>query len=230
MTNQSIGSYKRGFTIVELAIVLVVIGVILSMLVKARHMVHVARMKAEVYKIAKFEAAFNIYYARTGSVGAPLPARQPGGAQFDLRPLLVLGVFNEKDLDYGLLSDDTKWDFASCLKIADATVWGEHGPGGIRPGTSMCLQPTNGGGYVGSGVTVQPRAFHMEFICHIENMLDDTNLLTGRGTIHLNVAFHHGESVTRDFAPEQYEDCYSLWPRVGGNYFYGMNSISYTPL
>ncbi len=54
---------KKGFTIVELAIVLVVIGIILAMAVKGKALVETARYKAEINKIRKLEAAVHIWLA-----------------------------------------------------------------------------------------------------------------------------------------------------------------------
>jgi prepilin-type N-terminal cleavage/methylation domain-containing protein len=61
-------SLKKGFTIVELAIVLVVIGIILGMAVKGKALLHSARIKAEVAKLNKFEAAVATYFAKTGTI------------------------------------------------------------------------------------------------------------------------------------------------------------------
>ena len=57
---------NKGFTIVELAIVLVVIGIILAMAVKATGLMHAARVRNDVAKLNKFEAAVMTGYTITG--------------------------------------------------------------------------------------------------------------------------------------------------------------------
>ena len=54
---------RKGFTIVELAIVLVVIGIILSMAIKGKNLVDTARFRMEINKIRKLEAAIHIFLA-----------------------------------------------------------------------------------------------------------------------------------------------------------------------
>jgi prepilin-type N-terminal cleavage/methylation domain-containing protein len=54
---------RKGFTVVELAIVLVIIGIILAMSVKGRSLVETAKYKAEINKIRKLEAATHIWLA-----------------------------------------------------------------------------------------------------------------------------------------------------------------------
>jgi prepilin-type N-terminal cleavage/methylation domain-containing protein len=56
----------KAFTIVELAVVLVVIGIILAMAVKGKQLVEAAQIKADIKKIENIRTAMYIYYAKTG--------------------------------------------------------------------------------------------------------------------------------------------------------------------
>ena len=88
---------KRGFTIVELAIVLVVIGIILGMAVKGKTLVDAARVKADLAKIYKIEAATAIYYTKTGE----LPVYNPSFP--DRTEIVDMGLITEKDVNLEIL-------------------------------------------------------------------------------------------------------------------------------
>lgn len=63
---------KRGFTLVEMAIVLVIIGIILGAVLKGQDLIDNARAKQFVTKIKTWEVALNTYFDRKG--------RYPGDA------------------------------------------------------------------------------------------------------------------------------------------------------
>lgn len=68
--------YTKGFTLVELAIVLIVIGLLLGMAFKARNMVDAARVKSDISKITKISTAFNTYFSKFDT----LPGIKPDGS------------------------------------------------------------------------------------------------------------------------------------------------------
>lgn len=57
---------KKGFTLVEMAIVLVIIGIIISAAIKSTEMIRDARSKKNVTEITKLADAQNRFYERTG--------------------------------------------------------------------------------------------------------------------------------------------------------------------
>jgi prepilin-type N-terminal cleavage/methylation domain-containing protein len=66
--NQVKGQAKQsGFTLVELAIVLVIIGLILGMAFKGKDLIDGAKVKSIAAQYNKIQAAFNIYYERYGA-------------------------------------------------------------------------------------------------------------------------------------------------------------------
>lgn len=58
---------QKGFTLVELAIVLVVIGLVLGMAFKGRDLIDGAKVKNMQAQYSKVVAAFNIYYEKYGA-------------------------------------------------------------------------------------------------------------------------------------------------------------------
>jgi len=69
---------KRGFTLVELAIVLVIIGIILGAVLKGQELVNNARMKRLYNQYREILAAFYTYYDRFGKFPGDDNANHPG--------------------------------------------------------------------------------------------------------------------------------------------------------
>lgn len=57
---------EKGFTLVELAIVLVIIGIILGAVIKGKDMIENARHKQFISKLRSWEIAMNLYYDKKG--------------------------------------------------------------------------------------------------------------------------------------------------------------------
>ncbi len=72
---RSIRTDKKGFTLVEMAIVLVIIGIILGAVMKGQDLIDNARAKQFITKIKTWEVALNTYFDRKG--------RYPGDANKD---------------------------------------------------------------------------------------------------------------------------------------------------
>jgi prepilin-type N-terminal cleavage/methylation domain-containing protein len=95
---------KKAFTLAELSIVLVVLGIIIAMTLKGFGVLDAARLRNELGKINKFQTAYGLYFERTGKM---LP-KYIGGSdpgRLNIEPLY----------DYGLLEDDARYnkDFAN---------------------------------------------------------------------------------------------------------------------
>jgi hypothetical protein len=152
----------------------VVIGIILGMAVKGKALVDAARMRAEVAKINKFEAAAYIFYADTNN----LPDNESGqpyilASTFVNKELLTNGDFDEKISGQG-------WAFYRCSPD-NATPSEFFEPAGS--GGNVCVTG-NAAANVEDG-TVNTTLTDIEvptrLVCNIEIMKDDENTTNGEG-------------------------------------------------
>ena len=196
---------NKGFTIVELAIVLVVIGIILGMAVKGKSLVDSAKMRAEVAKLNKFEAAAGQLYAmgvtkvRDG-IGAP------GGYTFiPPQTFIDRGLLTKKDLEIG--TSQSYWTFAYCSIRGARGVdpdGGVYGP--LRNfylmgyhSSMICVMPTT------DGESSTYKEIDIKLACNIEIMKDDMSFNTGLGL----QAFGRYTSANPTLGPsaDAFKDC-----------------------
>jgi len=76
---------RKGFTLIELSIVLIIIGLLLAAIVKGKDLIRSAELK-KFYNgfVKQWELLFNNYYDRTGKVlGAPLVVKETSNSTYD---------------------------------------------------------------------------------------------------------------------------------------------------
>ncbi|MDR2401230.1 MAG: prepilin-type N-terminal cleavage/methylation domain-containing protein, partial [Deferribacteraceae bacterium] len=87
---------RKGFTLVELAVVLLIIGLILGLAVKGGTLIDSARIKSEVRKLEKFQTAISAYVGRTG--GLP-PSLFDDTLLLDKKELIQYSYLNSVELN-----------------------------------------------------------------------------------------------------------------------------------
>ena len=209
---------KKGFTIVELAIVLVVIGIILSMAVKGKSLVDAARLRMEVNKVRKLEAAIHIFLAVHPEL-IPSVNRTSYGYDYhwgnlDMQNLYDAGIVSKNELESKISSTPTVWTPIQCQYYS-----AKHGPDPVNHGlidffrgTSQAIDwaPTNYCARMLMSVTVNDVSSNMRWLpmpsrlrCAIEVYLDDENTRTG-------VARQVWSWKFTEFTKEEYSDCMKL--------------------
>jgi prepilin-type N-terminal cleavage/methylation domain-containing protein len=168
---------KKAFTIVELAIVLVVIGIILGMAVKGKALVDAARMKAEVAKINKFEAAVAIYFTHNEH-------NMP-----DILPVWPAGVGRNSFMDLGLLTnadfeqkvDNCDWGVFRCyVGPDDNRAFKSSGAWDSLYASSavnFCISTVVNSSVTDASWDRVPMS--RRFVCNVEVMKDDENVTAG---------------------------------------------------
>jgi prepilin-type N-terminal cleavage/methylation domain-containing protein len=172
---------KSGFSLVELTIVLIIIGIIIAMFMGGMNFMEKARIKTELGKLTKFSSAMTTYYTQNGTVPPALNTTgwgQPTGI-----------VFYEPTAfeDFGLTRDDFKSNYQRTKTDGSylfASCWLEKT--GTSPDILYNYKNT------GDNVTLDDRShtvciylndFHAQFVCNLERSVDDKNVRRGDGLV-----------------------------------------------
>ena len=198
---------RKGFTIVELATALVVIGIIMAVAVKGKALMDATSHKVEINKVRKLEAAVHIYL----TTNKDLPLKEHGTpvpwGDVDMTGFYEMGILNEKELRSKTLTADGRqghWTPVLCQYYEGALDFFQGGKQThpFRP-KNYCARIVVGveGTHPNSNMVwanVPPRTQ-----CGIESMLDDENINTGtaRRTYQRNFA---------NYTEEEYSDCMVL--------------------
>ncbi len=78
-----IKSYKLGFTLIELSIVLVIIGLIVGGILVGQDLIQAAAIRAQISQIEKYNSAVNTFRAKYGYLPGDIP--EPQASQFGFK-------------------------------------------------------------------------------------------------------------------------------------------------
>jgi prepilin-type N-terminal cleavage/methylation domain-containing protein len=190
---------KKGFTLVELAIVLVIIGLITGMAVKGRSLAAAAEMREEVNKLRKYEHAFATHYAKSGrDIPAYYDSTDPQQwADNVTRIFLKQNYLVPKDL---VMKYSTK-AVPSTYFVVELVSSAINPDIGYDLDREIANSPTNFGVLLDAGTD---RALNY-FVCSVEVMYDDRNIFTGYGRV--SYSGGGGGTPAVNFEDEEYADC-----------------------
>ena len=204
-------SNKRGFTIVELAIVLVVIGIILGMAVKGKQLVDAARDRAELAKITKLEAATAIYYSYVNGSIIDMTVFPPGlvggMTHVNIDHMQSLGIITLGELKSryrrnfpGRESEEAYWMGFLCDRevINNEKYWKISGP--INNNLNICAMLAV---EENMGVRFGISFYSKKIMCLTETFMDDEDLHSGNA-----MSIYYDQLATISSA--EYKDCQAL--------------------
>jgi prepilin-type N-terminal cleavage/methylation domain-containing protein len=159
--------HQRGFTLVELAIVLVIIGLILGAAFKGKDLIDGAKVKNMAAQVNKMQAGFNTYFEKYGAypgdgctTSTACAAAKDGIVKGTTETPLATAVLIEKGI---MTAADIKSIFGSDWQITDAGA----APTGFDANTNY-MTP----GATVAGV-VTPASVDIRFVCALDNSIDD---------------------------------------------------------
>jgi prepilin-type N-terminal cleavage/methylation domain-containing protein len=166
---------KKAFTLAELSIVLVVLGIIIAMTLKGFGVLDAARLRNELGKINKFQTAYNLYFERMGRILPASTAALPAvDGKLDHTPLYEFGLLEDdtehnRDFTDNLDPDVQNNIFLSlCNRVSD----GDN--------ISFANVPYANAG-MADGICLVFYEYYPAFICGAETSYDDMKVFDGSG-------------------------------------------------
>jgi prepilin-type N-terminal cleavage/methylation domain-containing protein len=165
---------KKGFSMVELAIVLVVIGIIMGMALKGGQIVEAAKIRREARKLERFEIAVAVAVQKLGPKGTVGELEIYGNNV----NYLSEDYFKNNNLltvdDYETYTTPQSSDPQGRKRIYNSRLSNSGGVGNI--------DAADGRGDPGATLVLRGSPF---LICQLESMLDDLDKVTGQGAINV---------------------------------------------
>jgi prepilin-type N-terminal cleavage/methylation domain-containing protein len=155
-----------GFTLVELSVVLVVIGIIMGMAVKGRDLIETSRLRKEIRKIDKFATAAALRYAETRAIPDNLS---------DIA--LAEGLLTDDDLEVNTYFNNSTvcqvngctWRFIKAIYDNESYRY----PNSDEDGDILLAAAIQNNGTA--------LGYANSFVCKIEEYIDDDNFTKGQG-------------------------------------------------
>lgn len=188
---------KKGFTVVELAASIIIIGIILLMAIKGYQLFNTARYKTEASKILKFERAMKDFEVATGYPVSKV-TNYAIGTQLKTKDVFIdRGLLTNADISNKANENDSVWTFHKCT--LDSNIWKDN-----DNGNEICaVTYTENNEYASTqGILV----------CFIEALMDDKSIETGEGRL-----FKDTQSTN---TIDQYEQCLTIDKSILFSYAY----------
>jgi prepilin-type N-terminal cleavage/methylation domain-containing protein len=150
---------KKGFTIVELAIVLIIIGIIIGMAVKGGALLQTAKMRAEFRKVDKIRTALSTWRANNPIGISKYPLLNPGvpnSPELDMYHLVTLTYLTEQEIN----NPFKQWEL-------------------IRGGLPASGITDIADGEFGKSFILRLQGSSPQYACNFEVLLDDRTFDTG---------------------------------------------------
>jgi prepilin-type N-terminal cleavage/methylation domain-containing protein len=169
---------KKGFTFVELAIVLVIIGIIMGMLIKGRALIETARLKNEIRKIERIQTGVAGWFAKT-----------TGG----IEAVNAFPLLNN--------ADPTTLDFNEVPDLSAAEMANPYDNWELRRGKFAAGAVTADPNEAGINIYIRTETTTPRFACNIEFMLDDRNFASGNGRSQVDPSPYLTTGADPEFTP-----------------------------
>jgi prepilin-type N-terminal cleavage/methylation domain-containing protein len=181
-----------GFTLVEISVVLVVIGIIMGMAVKGRDLVETARLRKEIRKLDKFAAVAAVSYSVERVLPDDLSAQALKEGLLTKDDLEVNPYFNNS----AICTEHTcVWHFTKAVTVYDV----DNNSSFYRPPSS------DDTGDVLLAVAAQTNdkdtnGYANSFVCKVEEYIDDKRFNGGMGAFFDNATGLGAFSAYGDYA------------------------------
>jgi type II secretory pathway pseudopilin PulG len=166
---------KVAFSLVEMAVVLMVIGIIVGISIKTLAIIDTAKNKKDLTTVTRLEAGLKSYLSTTGAIP---PDNITVPAILETAPLISMHYISADDL-LSATHKNHKWVYRHC---GFANNSGEFTPDNTtqtpyeKSGDMICLALRDS-----ADSDVNNVDMYTSFACAIETQFDDRNILRGKG-------------------------------------------------
>jgi prepilin-type N-terminal cleavage/methylation domain-containing protein len=166
---------RRAFTMYEMAIVLVIIGIIMGMLVKGSSMIRTAELRKEIWKVEKVRAALSVFERQTSRCPGDI-CNQANRYKEAIKDLVDAGLISDSDFISNFDIASTRWALFPCK--TDTLAGGYTEPGG-----NLCVAMYRGTINTDPNVAARNSATPYSVMGGYELYFDDNNTSTGIGRL-----------------------------------------------
>lgn len=173
---------KKGLTLIEISIVLVVIGVLLGLAFKGKSLIDSARLKSDMNKIHKISTGISVYVSANNKLPGEKSDRTYSEKQM-FQDLLDDGSITEKDMQ--ISSINQYFHLLPCKNneesTGDNTYWEPINK--FTTKDNICITAHTSKPFDDMSFAWKNNKQAPLFICYIETVLDDKNIYGGDGRV-----------------------------------------------
>jgi prepilin-type N-terminal cleavage/methylation domain-containing protein len=169
---------RKAFTMYEMAIVLVIIGIIMGMLVKGSSMIRTAELRREIWKVEKVRAALSVFERQTSRCpGNICNVWVTGSYKEAIGDLVDAGLISDSDFISNFDSKTTRWALFPCKSHDTPSA------GYVDGGPNLCVAMYRGTIDVHPTPAVRNEATPYSVLGGYELYFDDNNSSAGIGRL-----------------------------------------------
>jgi prepilin-type N-terminal cleavage/methylation domain-containing protein len=165
-----------GFSLVELTIVLIIVGIIIAMFMGGVSFMEKARIKTELGKLTKFSSAVTTYYTQSGDMPDEWNPAPSGLPSRSYEPVNFV--------DFGLTAEDFRSNYSvgkSENSYVISSCW--LNSQGISPNHTYNYYDNTSVDYPSHVVCIYLNNFYGRFICNLEKSIDDKLVVRNDGLL-----------------------------------------------
>jgi prepilin-type N-terminal cleavage/methylation domain-containing protein len=190
---------RKGFSLVEVSIVILVLGLLSVIVFRGGILIHTSEVRSEIGKINKNATAVSLYYSELNALPDNISSNAATLGLMDVQDILNQQFITEFDLESKFSTE--KWAYYHGITPDD-----NLSDGSIPPNKPFTVDNTTR--IVGLSI----EKIELRFLCSFERIVDDMNFLNGNGR------YYENKQPTGDFSAaaflqnnrEKFKECHKI--------------------
>jgi prepilin-type N-terminal cleavage/methylation domain-containing protein len=188
---------KKGFSLVEVSIVILVLGLLSVIVFRGGILIHTSEVRAEIGRINKNATAISLYYSEINSLPDNISDNASTLGLMDIQDILNQQFITEADLESKFSVN--KWAYYHGITPDNLT------DGNIPPNHPFTIDN------ITRVVGLNIEDIELRFLCSFERIVDDENFWNGNGRYYENNQPGGDFSANAFFLnKEKFKECYKI--------------------